>query len=139
MNSLPASGIKRLAVFNRAAKALVILAVALSLGLHWVLLQGVAWTGMFVSFAHQTTISEAFTKTFNGKNPCRICKLVRAGQQSEKATESLLTFEKIESLPCASEVLLMPPLPSPALATDDHLAYSTHRVSRTTVIRICPG
>ncbi|MEQ2008463.1 MAG: hypothetical protein ABMA26_16915, partial [Limisphaerales bacterium] len=88
-------------LFKRAAKVAVILAVALSIGLHWALLQSVAWTGMFVSFAQQTTFQEAFTKTFSGKNPCRLCKLVREGQQSEKQQQSLLPLVKIESLPCA--------------------------------------
>ncbi len=98
-------------MFKRAAKVAVILAVALSVGLHWALLQSVAWTGMFVSFAQQTTVREAFTKTFNGKNPCRICKLVREGQQSEKQHASLLPLVKIESLPCATAFVLTPPAP----------------------------
>ena len=106
-------------MFKRTAKVAVILAVALSIGLHWALLQSVAWTGMFVSFAQQTTLREAFTKTFDGKNPCRICKLVRAGQQSEKAKESLLPLVKIESLPCTAVFVLMPPAPlSPPTAPD---------------------
>lgn len=111
MNSLRRPVIKPAVVFKRAAKVAVILAVALSVGLHWVLLQGVAWTGMFVSFAQQTTLREAFTKTFDGKNPCRICKLVREGQQSEKAKESILPLVKIESLPCAAVFVLTPPAP----------------------------
>ena len=98
-------------MFKRAAKVAVILAVALSVGLHWALLQSVAWTGMLVTFAQQTTLREAFTKTFDGKNPCRICKLVREGQQSEKAKESLLPLVKIESLPCAAVFVLTPPAP----------------------------
>ena len=106
-------------MFKRAAKVAVILAVALSIGLHWALLQSVAWTGMFVSFAQQTTLREAFTKTFDGKNPCRICKLVREGQKSDKAKESLLPLEKIESLPCAVAFALTPPAPlSPPTAPD---------------------
>ncbi|NDB77486.1 MAG: hypothetical protein EB141_17905, partial [Verrucomicrobia bacterium] len=92
---------ERRVVFKRVAKMAVILAVALSLGLHWALLQSVAWTGMLVTYAQQTSFHEAVTKTFDGKNPCRLCQLVRAGQQSEKKAESLLPMVKIESLPCA--------------------------------------
>ena len=111
LSSQRAAVIKRPVLFKRAAKFAVILAVALSVGLHWALLQSVAWTGMFVTFAQQTTVREAFTKTFNGKNPCRICKLVREGQQSEQQPESLLPLVKIESLPCASAFVLTPPAP----------------------------
>jgi len=124
LNSLPAAVIKPAVVFKRAAKAAVILAVALSVGLHWALLQSVAWTGMFVSYAQQTTLREAFTKTFNGKNPCRICKLVREGQQSEKAKESILPLVKIESLPCAAVFVLTPPAPLSLPPASDLLAAS---------------
>lgn len=122
MNSCRAAGIKRAVLFKRVAKFAVILAVALSVGLHWVLLQSVAWTGMFVSFAQQTTLSDAFAKTFDGKNPCRICKLVREGQQSEKARESTLPLVKIESLPCATTFVLQPPAPLSLLPVHDEAA-----------------
>ena len=120
LNSPTATGIQTPALFKRAAKLAIILAVALSVGLHWVLLQSVAWTGMFVTFAQQTTLSDAFAKTFDGKNPCRICKLVREGQQSDKARESILPLVKIESSPCATAFVLLPPAPlSPLPASDE--------------------
>lgn len=123
MNSFPAPAIKRTVVFKRAAKVAIILSVALSLGLHWALLQSVAWAGMFASYAQQTTLREAFVKTFDGKNPCRICKLVQEGQQSEKARESLLPLVKIESLPCAAVFVLSPPVPlfSPTVSDETAL------------------
>ena len=96
-------------MLKRAAKSAIIMAVALSLGLHWALLQSVAWAGMFASYAHQTTLREAFVKTFDGKNPCRICKLVREGQQSEKTKESVLPLVKVDSLPYSKAFVLEPP------------------------------
>ena len=111
--------IKEPAVFKRVAKILVILAVALSVGLHWALLQTVAWTGMLVTYAQQTSIRDAVVKTFDGKHPCRLCKLVREGQQSEKESPALLPLIKIESLPCAMAFVLYPPEPiSPPLPAD---------------------
>ena len=106
-------------MFRRVAKVAVILAVALSVGLHWALLQSVAWTGMLVTFAQQTTLREALTKTFDGKNPCRLCKFVRAGQESEKQTHSLLPLVKIESLPCSAVFALIPPAPLMLPAADN--------------------
>ena len=108
-------------MFKRAAKLSVILAVALSVGLHWALLQSVAWTGMFVTFAQQTNLREALTKTFDGKNPCRICKLVREGQQSEQEKASVLPLVKIESVPGATAFVLLPPVPAGALPALDQL------------------
>lgn len=122
LNSPTPTGIKRPVLFKRVAKVAIILAVALSIGLHWVLLQSVAWTGMFVSFAQETTLSEAFSKTFDGKNPCRICKLVRDGQQSEKARESVLPLVKIESLPSSAAFVLLPPAPLSLLPDTDEAA-----------------
>ena len=110
-------------MFKRAAKIAIILAVALSLGLHWAVLQSVAWAGMFATYAQQTTLREAFVKTFDGKNPCRICKLVREGQQSEKAKESVLPLAKFESLPCASAFVLNPPVISTCPPLADFAAF----------------
>ena len=109
----------RSTLFKRAAKVAVILAVVLSVGLHWALLQSVAWTGMFVTFAQQTTLREALTKTFDGKNPCRICKLVREGQQSEQEKASVLPLVKIESVPDAAAFVLLPPVPFVSLSARD--------------------
>ena len=116
------TGIKRAVLFKRIAKVAVILTVALSVGLHWALLQSLAWTGMLVTYAQQTSIREAITKTFDGKHPCRLCKLVREGQQSEKSKESLLPLVKIESLPCATAFVLTPPTPLLPPTAPDSLA-----------------
>jgi hypothetical protein len=97
-------------LFKRAAKIVVVFAVALSLGLHWALLQSVAWTGMLVTYAQQTSLRDALTKTFDGKNPCRLCKLVQAGQQAEHDKASLLPLVKIESMACAVAFVLAPPV-----------------------------
>jgi hypothetical protein len=123
LNSHPCPVIKRAVLFKRAAKLAVILAVALSVGLHWALLQSVAWTGMFVSYAQQTTVREALTKTFDGKSPCRLCKLVREGQQSAKAKESFLPLVKVESLPCEAAFVLLPPVLSVSLTATDSAAF----------------
>ncbi|NDA69127.1 MAG: hypothetical protein EBY09_21275, partial [Verrucomicrobia bacterium] len=111
LNSSRRTGIQRAVLFKRIAKAAVILAVALSVGLHWALLQSMAWTGMLVTYAQQTAFRDAVAKTFDGKHPCRLCKLVREGQQSEKEKESLLPLVKIESIPCATTFVLTPPAP----------------------------
>ena len=119
LNSHRLPVIKTADVFKRAAKVAVILAVALSIGLHWALLQSVAWTGMFVGFAQQTSLREAFSKTFDGKHPCRLCNLVRDGQKSEKEKAPQLPLVKIESVPCADAFELLPPPPfSPPPAFD---------------------
>lgn len=66
---------------NGASKFITCTVLALSLGLHWALLQSMAWTGMLVQFASETGIVEALQKTFDGKHPCSICKFVQATDQ----------------------------------------------------------
>jgi len=71
-------------VFVRIAAVLVLV---LSLGLHWALLQTVAWTGMLLTYSRGTSLSEAVTKTFDGQHPCALCKFVENGRAEEKEQE----------------------------------------------------
>ena len=73
-----------LLVFVRIASVSVLV---LSLGLHWTLLQTVAWTGMLLTYSRGTSLSEAVTKTFDGQHPCALCKFVRDGRAEEKEQE----------------------------------------------------
>ena len=55
--------------------------LALALGLHWSLLQTVAWVGMAVQFSKSDTLTTAISKTFDGQHPCSLCKVVKSGRQ----------------------------------------------------------
>jgi hypothetical protein len=75
---------RRLHVFVRITAVSVLV---LSLGLHWALLQTVAWTGMLLTYSRGTSLSEAVTKTFDGQHPCALCKFVENGRAEEKEQE----------------------------------------------------
>ena len=60
------------------------LALTLSLGAHWALLQSVAWVGMVAAYSRDGSVAEAFNKTFDGKHPCCLCKVIQAGRAAEK-------------------------------------------------------
>ena len=63
---------------------LIILSCAVYLsGAHWVVLQGTAWTGMLVSRAVSTSVSEAISSTFDGQHPCAICSAIAEGRCNE--------------------------------------------------------
>jgi len=64
-----------------------VLVLVLSLGLNWALLQTIAWTGMIVSYSRAASLSEALTKTFDGKHPCSLCKAIQKGRADEKKQE----------------------------------------------------
>lgn len=54
------------------------------LGLHWALLQTVAWTGMLISYSRNASLRTAVTQTFDGEHPCPLCKAVKKGRAEEK-------------------------------------------------------
>lgn len=68
----------------RIARLVIVGTICLSLGLHWALLQGVAWAGMLVSFASKGTVIEAVQKTFDGQHGCALCKKVKEGSSSNR-------------------------------------------------------
>ena len=63
---------------------IIILSCALYLsGAHWIVLQGTAWTGMLVSRAISTSVSEALSSTFDGQHPCAMCSAIAEGKCNE--------------------------------------------------------
>ena len=94
MSSRPESSL-----LPRIARLLVVGAICLSLGLHWALLQGVAWAGMLVSFASEGTVIEAVQKTFDGQHGCALCKKVKEAQSNRKQPQqSGQSMQKINAV-----------------------------------------
>ena len=73
-----------LSLLPRIARLMVVGAICLSLGMHWALLQGIAWTGMLISFARNGAVIEAVEKTFDGQHGCALCAKVKEGQDSNR-------------------------------------------------------
>jgi hypothetical protein len=69
----------------------LVVAVSLSLGAHWAFLQAVAWTGMIVSYSREASFTEALSKTFDGRHPCRMCRMIQKGRADEKKQEGQQT------------------------------------------------
>jgi hypothetical protein len=65
-------------------KAVTVLLLVLSLGLHWAMLQTVAWTGMLIANSRDGSFRDAITKTFDGQHPCSLCLAVKSGRVEEK-------------------------------------------------------
>ena len=70
------------ALLPRIARLVVVGAICLSLGMHWALLQGIAWTGMLISYARDGAVMEAVQKTFDGQHGCALCHKVKQGRES---------------------------------------------------------
>ena len=75
----------------RGAKIATSLMLALVLGLHWSLLQTVAWVGMAVQFSKSDTLANAISKTFDGQHPCSLCKVVKHGRQKSDSPKQAAT------------------------------------------------
>lgn len=67
-----------------ALKAITVLVLVLTLGLHWTLLQTMAWTGMIISYSRDASLTEAVSKTFDGQHPCCMCKAIKKARAEEK-------------------------------------------------------
>jgi hypothetical protein len=101
-------------MLTRGSKFAVALALAFSLGAHWALLQCVAWVGMTVSYAQsESSFTVALEKTFDGKHPCPLCKMVAAGKTSEQKETTTVQKHKLELIGLETATLSLPPVPMP--------------------------
>ena len=98
-------------MLRRIEQWLVVTLLVVLIGGHWAILQSAAWVGMLVNYSNTTTLSEAWTKTFDGKHPCKMCKLVREGKKSERKQDLLKMEAKFDFTFDARACGLFPPRP----------------------------
>ena len=95
--------------------------LVLAVGSHWIILQTAAWTGMLFTYSQSSTFEEAFSKTFSGDYPCRLCKLVKSVQEKERQAETVKVESKLEFTFATGEPLLFPPASSrPSFVWTEH-------------------
>ncbi len=87
----------------------VIVTLVATTGAHWALLQSVAWTTMLAENLSCSSVSQAVSRTFDGKHPCPLCKAIAASKKTEKKKDSAPQLQKLE-FPLATE---NPALPIP--------------------------
>jgi hypothetical protein len=96
-------------VFVRLGKIFVIVALIATTGMHWAVLQSVAWTTMLADNLRTRSLSESVLRTFDGKYPCPICKAIAAAKKSEKKSEFTLQTQKLEFPPTKENPVLIAP------------------------------
>lgn len=95
----------------RASRFLLVAVLTLSLGLHWAVLQTLAWTGMVITYTQETSsLRVALARTFDGAHPCNLCKFVNEGKKTEQKQEVQKPF-KIEMTVAQVSIPLFPPIP----------------------------
>ncbi len=99
----------------------VVVLLVLSLGTPWIFLQSAAWVNMLVKFSRTTSFAQAVTLTFDGKHPCRLCRLVKEGQarEREQKSQAIQPLQKMElGLPPALMVIFHPSAPRNEIEPD---------------------
>jgi len=67
-----------------AVRCTTVWVLVLSLGVHWAVLRTVAWTGMLLTYSRDGSWKEAVAKTFDGKHPCALCKVIDKGRAQDQ-------------------------------------------------------
>ena len=92
------------------SKCLLICLLVCGLSGHWAVLQSVAWTTMLLQHLPNAPLVVALQKTFDGKHPCHICKVVAQGKKAEQRQEAQPQGLKIELI-CELQTVLVPLAP----------------------------
>lgn len=96
-------------MFSRLPKLATVAVLACTIGLHWALLQSVAWVGMMVNYSQDAPLTEALLKTFDGKHPCCLCKAIAAAKKAEKKAEFPIQLKKLEFLTVEARFIFSAP------------------------------
>ena len=75
---------------HHRVRLVVMLVAALSMGMHYAVVQLVGWVNMKVEYSQTAPLSAALAMTFDGKHPCELYKLVAKelgnSEQDDKRT-----------------------------------------------------
>src|SRR2546422_8361401 len=99
---------------RRFARWLAVVLLIQMSGGHLLLLQTVAWGGMTISFAQTERLTVALKKTFDGKHPCKLCRLIADEKKSDKKKDSQKFETRIDFLCESKAIALYPPSFAPA-------------------------
>jgi hypothetical protein len=100
-------------VSSRLLNWLAVITLTFALGGHWAILQSVAWVTMVASYSQTAPLKAALIKTFDGKNPCSICKFVATGKKSEQKQDTQKLLIKLDFFLAPTRLAIYPPSPAP--------------------------
>jgi hypothetical protein len=96
-------------VIRLIGRVVTIVALCLAVGLHWLVLQSLAWTTMAIKYSRQQSLTVAISQTFDGAHPCSLCHAVSKGKNTEKKSEFRSGTPKIDIICSVRTVSLLPP------------------------------
>ncbi len=92
----------------------VVALLGVSLATPRAVLQPVAWISMVIEYSRQATVAHAVSMTFDGRHPCKLCKLIQDNPAEKKSDLPKLAgaLEKFElGLPPQPFLFVHPPVP----------------------------
>ena len=115
-------------------RLVLLLVAALSLGLHYAVVQVVGWVNMTVEYSQTAPLSEALVMTFDGKHPCELCKLVEKelghAEQDEKRAPETKVELKLPPVICwvdGIQLLHLSHAPMPVAKRDERARFRRER------------
>ena len=108
----------------KIAQILTVMVLVCAIGGYWAILQSVAWVGMAVNYSQNSTLKEALVKTFDGKHPCKLCKVVQEGKRSEKKQEAQKLDSKLDFFLVKKQMFVCPSLDFSLTPIPSHCARS---------------
>jgi hypothetical protein len=106
-------------------RALLVVVLSMAIGLHWLVLQSVAWTTMVVKYSKQQSLGVAICQTFDGDHPCSLCHVVNKAKNSEKKSDVQSASQKIDLICLAQRLRLIAPFGRINYQPHNVFAYQT--------------
>lgn len=95
--------------FLHVARLLILLALGCSIGLHWFVLQSVAWSAMLTRNLRTHSLAESIRQTFDGQHPCALCLAIAKGKHEQQKEEFPSPIQKLEFLSQNVSFAFFPP------------------------------
>jgi hypothetical protein len=103
-------------VHSRLARWTVVALLVTVTGSHWILLQTAAWVQMTIDYSQTDRLAVALKKTFDGKHPCDLCRLI-SNEKSSEQKKTVVKFETKLDLMLDTKPLCLYPPPFPKAST----------------------
>ena len=117
---------------SRLARGLTVMALCLSIGLHWAALQSAAWVGMAVSYSlEKGSLSEGLSDTFDGEHPCPLCRAVQKSADAEsKSSKDQAPVKKLKEAKLTITLVAVPRFVFSPSEPQDWSTTSSHATAR---------
>jgi hypothetical protein len=94
---------------KRIAHLVLIVALLNATGMHWAMLQSVAWATMLANHARTESLTDAISQTFDGQHPCPLCRQIAKSRQAQNKADLQTAPQKLEFSNDLTAYFITPP------------------------------